>query len=78
MKIKRQVIGKMLAMVICILSTVTVFAQGSLPPDNEDSDPVGVPFDGGLSLVIAAGAGYAIKKARDKRKQTEVKDELEK
>jgi hypothetical protein len=27
-----------------------------------------VPFDGGLSLVIAAGAGYAIKKKYDKRR----------
>lgn len=27
-----------------------------------------VPFDGGLTMIVAAGAGYAIKKARDKRK----------
>jgi hypothetical protein len=27
-----------------------------------------VPFDGGFSLVLAAGAGLAIKRARDKRK----------
>lgn len=31
--------------------------------------PIGVPFDGGLSLIIAAGAGYAIKKQRDYRKK---------
>ena len=35
----------------------------------EDPDPEPVPFDGGLSLVIAAGAGYAIKKKYDQRKK---------
>ena len=30
---------------------------------------VGVPFDGGLSLLVAAGIGYGIKKAYDKRKK---------
>lgn len=32
-----------------------------------DPDATGIPFDGGLTLILAAGAGYAIKKARDKR-----------
>ncbi len=29
----------------------------------------GVPLDGGLSLLIAAGAGYGIKKYKDSRKK---------
>ena len=33
-----------------------------------DPDPQ-VPLDGGVSLLVAAGVGYAIKKAHDKRKQ---------
>lgn len=39
--------------------------------DDPDPDPpaTSVPFDGGLSLLIAAGAGYAAKKAYDKRKK---------
>ncbi|WP_394345159.1 PID-CTERM protein-sorting domain-containing protein [Flavisolibacter ginsenosidimutans] len=28
-----------------------------------------MPFDGGLSLVVAAGIAYAAKKGRDKRNQ---------
>jgi hypothetical protein len=30
--------------------------------------PVNAPFDGGLSLLVAAGIGYASKKAYQKRK----------
>ena len=30
---------------------------------------VGVPIDGGLTLLVAAGIGYGIKKAHDKRKK---------
>lgn len=33
-----------------------------------DPDPA-VPIDGGLSLLVAAGVGYAVKKAHDKRKR---------
>ena len=32
-------------------------------------DPVGVPIDGGLSVLIVAGVGYAGKKLRDKKKK---------
>ena len=40
-----------------------------------DPDPEEVPFDGGLSLLIAAGAGYAIKKKHDQRKKEKQKME---
>lgn len=37
------------------------------PPDDfYDPD---APIDGGVGLLVAAGIGYGIKKARDKRKQ---------
>ncbi|HVX48512.1 MAG TPA: hypothetical protein VHB48_00085 [Chitinophagaceae bacterium] len=36
-------------------------------PRGFSSDP-GAPIDGGISLLIAAGAGYGIKKVRDARK----------
>jgi len=42
------------------------------PPDfGDDGDQVydvEVPFDGGISLLVAAGIGYGVKKAREKRK----------
>ncbi len=46
------------------------------PGGDPDAPPTGIPFDGGLTLILAAGAGYAIKKARDKRlKEKDVIDE---
>ena len=36
------------------------------------------PFDGGLSLLIAAGIGYASKKAYDKRKKDRLKADMDK
>jgi len=38
------------------------YAQG--PPDPNDA-----PIDGGLSLLLAAGAAYGVKKYRDGRKK---------
>lgn len=54
-----------------ILLTFTILplfikAQPSDPNDNSAS---GVPIDGGLSLLIAAGAGYGVKKLRENLKK---------
>lgn len=38
-------------------------------------DPAGdpdVPIDGGLTLLIAAGVGYGVKKIRDERKKHKI------
>ncbi|HWB28261.1 MAG TPA: hypothetical protein VG738_22465 [Chitinophagaceae bacterium] len=37
-------------------------------PGSPGFDP-GAPIDGGISLLIAAGVGYGMKKARDTRKK---------
>ena len=50
------------------LSPYFVSAQGNPGPD---PDPVDVPFDGGLSLLIAAGIGIGAKKAYDRNKKLE-------
>lgn len=44
-----------------------VMAQGALP-DGGAVDP-DAPIDGGISLLVAAGIGYGVKKARDNRKK---------
>ena len=47
--------------------------------NDEDKQPPSstpVPFDGGLSLIIAAGAGIGIKTARDKRKKAQITSKL--
>ena len=51
---------------ICFAVTVAL-AQG--PGFDEGVDDVPVPFDGGVSLIAAAAAGYGIKKISDKKKQ---------
>jgi hypothetical protein len=40
--------------------------------------PTSAPFDGGITLLIAAGIGYASKKGYDKRKQLKGAQQLEK
>jgi hypothetical protein len=50
---------------LCLALPVLLLAQGD-PGDDPDA---GVPLDGGLSLLIAAGVGYAAKKGYDKRKK---------
>jgi hypothetical protein len=44
-------------------------AQGPVDPDD-------VPIDGGLSILAAAGAAYAVKKYRDGRKKKEEHEDL--
>jgi hypothetical protein len=39
---------------------------------NPGDDPA--PIDGGISLLVAAGAAYGVKKYRDGRKKEEVKE----
>ena len=38
------------------------------PPPFNPGDPTPIPVDGGVSLLLAAGAAYGIKKVRDSRK----------
>ena len=48
---------------VCFLITaLPLLAQG--PPT-----PPEAPIDGGLSLLIAGGLGYGVKKIREKRKK---------
>jgi len=54
--------GILLLLVLCMPSLL--HAQG--PGFGDDTDDV--PIDGGLSLLIAAGAGYGIKRMSAKNK----------
>ncbi len=44
----------------------TIAQGGGLP-----AAPADVPIDGGLSLLLAAGVGYGIKKYREQRRKKE-------
>ncbi len=65
---------------VVILSGLCSLAQAQGPGD-PGGDPGGsVPIDGGLSLLIAAGIGYAAKKKYDAKKanEQEQQNQLEK
>jgi hypothetical protein len=47
------------------LPTILLLAQGDPGGDPDEN----APFDGGISLLVAAGIGYAVKKGYDKRKR---------
>jgi hypothetical protein len=38
------------------------------PPPFNPGDPSPIPVDGGVSILLAAGAAYGVKKVRDARK----------
>jgi len=56
-----------LLLLLCIALPMITLAQG--PPDPEDT-----PIDGGLSLLLAAGAAYGVKKYREGRRNEGVKE----
>jgi len=53
-----------LAILFCIAVPMITLAQG--PVDTDD-----MPIDGGLTLLLAAGAAYGVKKYRDGKKKQE-------
>ena len=63
-------ISKALLFVLFILLfSVPLSVSAQFPPDpGGDPDEPEVPIDGGLSLLLAAGVGYGVKKAHEARK----------
>ena len=57
----KDLLFRTLALIICIGLPLFTFAQPDPPGDT--------PIDGGLSLLLAAGVGYGVKKYRDSRKK---------
>ena len=70
------------ALFTVVLSCLPLISLLAQTPGGFDEVPVGTldtPIDGGLSLLIAAGVGYGLKKVRDERKKTrEAKEGIEK
>ena len=65
--VKRILFGLAIGLA-CVNSTK---AQGPGDPDTPESGTDPIPLDGGISLLLAAGAAYGIKKVRDFRKNGE-------
>jgi len=50
---------KMIALLVLFSLPLLSLAQGGVP-----EDPVDTPIDGGLSVLLAAGAAYGVKRMR--------------
>lgn len=68
-QIMKTLIYISLTIAFLLILTSIVLAQPGLP-----SAPSQAPIDGGLSLLAAAGGGYAIKKLRDRKKAQEAEE----
>ena len=66
MKMKSPLVTLTLALALTVAPSL-LMAQGSPGDPGQDPDPQ-IPFDGGLSLIAAAGIAYAAKKGYDKKK----------
>ncbi|MFD2533240.1 PID-CTERM protein-sorting domain-containing protein [Gracilimonas halophila] len=62
----KTLIYLLLACTLVFILTSVLVAQPFFP-----GPPSQAPIDGGLSLLAAAGGGYAIKKLRDRKKAEE-------
>lgn len=58
----------MCSLLFIALSVLPCIVQAQIADGQPDGD-VDAPIDGGISLLIAAGIGYGVKKARDNRKK---------
>lgn len=72
----KKVINRLrLALLITIIAVPTFLtAQTPPPPGSGDPDDpnnvpdVPIPFDGGVSLLVAAGVAYGLKKVHERKK----------
>jgi len=78
----KKIVYKYFVVFLVVMAPLFVVAQTD--PDDaawNDEAPDEIPVDGGLSLFLAAGVGYGVKKANDLRKKkngVESPNEIEK
>jgi hypothetical protein len=72
--------GLHLALLLGVLLMLIRGANAQPPPPSDPNNVTGgagVPIDGGLSILMAAGAGLGLKKAWDARKSTPTEGDSE-
>ena len=63
---------KLLVILFFVFISLPIITTAQTLPADPAGDP-DLPIDGGVSLLIAAGVGYGIKKYRDERKKSSQK-----
>lgn len=62
--------SKIFIIVFALISTTSLFAQAAFDDDVVDAGGVvGIPLDGGLSLLVAGAAVYGIMKLRENKNE---------
>jgi hypothetical protein len=78
LKMKKSITIYLVALMMSLVMPIVLSAQGPNDPPadpNVPPPPNDAPIDGGLSLLLAAGAAYGVKKYRDGRKKQEEEKE---
>jgi hypothetical protein len=63
---KKHSIYSLVVMLVTMLAPLALLAQ---PVTTGEPSAPGAPIDGGLSVLIVAGAGYGYKKLKESREQ---------
>ena len=58
-----------LVLAVWALSSAAALAQPTTGGPTPDANPTAVPLDGGASLLLAGGIGYAVRKLRQRRQR---------
>lgn len=68
---RRFMVSAVLLAGLNVLPIIGIAQPGSGDGDPGDPD---APIDGGLSILVAAGVGYGIKRANDQRKRNKARE----
>lgn len=66
----------LICLFVALMATLT-FTTVQAQFEDPDPPPREIPFDGGLSLIIAAGVAYAAKKGYDKKNKQKQTTDIE-
>ena len=66
--LKNLVLMKKAFLSVFFLLGIAMVGLSDDPPPFNPGDPSPIPVDGGISILLATGAAYGVKKVRDARK----------
>lgn len=72
---RKKIFGILLGFCVLILESINASAQiGPVPPPGGSvpGTEQGIPVDGGITILVAAGIGFGVKKIKDARQNNKV------